>query len=116
VKEQVREERLGNWIHSVISDCRYAARQLRKNAAAIMIPDARAGDRAATAIFSVVYGVLLRPLPFSQPDRLMAVFEVNSRGTWSRLADPNFVSGKRGTSGGQARRGVPLLDVFSDLF
>src|SRR5579864_8547072 len=31
VKEQVREERLGNWLHSVFSDCRYGIRQLRKN-------------------------------------------------------------------------------------
>ncbi len=31
VKEQVREERIGNWLHSVISDCRYGIRQLRKN-------------------------------------------------------------------------------------
>src|SRR5256884_7537278 len=31
VKEQVREERLGNWLHSVLYDCRYAFRQLRKN-------------------------------------------------------------------------------------
>src|SRR2546430_10200209 len=31
VKEQVREERIGNWFHSVISDCRYGIRQLRKN-------------------------------------------------------------------------------------
>ena len=45
---------------------------------------------ATTAIFSVVYGVLLRPLPFPAPDRLMAIWEVNHRGTFSRLADPNF--------------------------
>src|SRR6266478_1533392 len=31
VKEQVREERIGNWLHSLISDCRYGVRQLRKN-------------------------------------------------------------------------------------
>src|SRR6266566_8696303 len=31
VKEQVREERIGNWLHSVIFDCRYGVRQLRKN-------------------------------------------------------------------------------------
>src|SRR6266481_846478 len=31
VKEQVREARIGNWLGSVISDCRYGARQLRKN-------------------------------------------------------------------------------------
>src|SRR5215510_2836809 len=45
---------------------------------------------ATTAIFSVVYGVLLRPLPYPAPDRLMAIWEVNHRGTYSRLADPNF--------------------------
>jgi hypothetical protein len=31
VKEQVREQRLGNWLHSVTSDCRFAHRQLRKS-------------------------------------------------------------------------------------
>jgi predicted permease len=45
---------------------------------------------ATTAIFSVVYGVLLRPLPYPAPDRLMAIWEVNHHGTYSRLADPNF--------------------------
>lgn len=45
---------------------------------------------ATTAIFSVVYGVLLRPLPYNDPDRILAIHEVNTRGTWSRLADPNF--------------------------
>src|SRR5215510_15037439 len=45
---------------------------------------------ATTAIFTVVYGVLLRPLPYPGADRLMAVWEVNHRGTYSRLADPNF--------------------------
>jgi len=45
---------------------------------------------ATTAIFSVVYGVLLRPLPYSGADRIMAVSEVNSNGRPSRLADPNF--------------------------
>jgi len=48
------------------------------------------GIGATTAIFSVVYGVLLRPLPYSSADRIMAVSEVNSYGRPSRLADPNF--------------------------
>src|SRR6201987_1110199 len=45
---------------------------------------------ATTAIFSVVYGVLLRPLPYPEPGRIMAIHEINTKGTWSRLADPNF--------------------------
>jgi predicted permease len=48
------------------------------------------GIGTSTTIFSVVYGVLLRPLPYNQPDRILAIFEVNTRGTWSALADPNF--------------------------
>jgi predicted permease len=92
VKEQVREERLGNWLHSVISDCRYGLRQLRKNAGAttVMVFTLALAIGATTAIFSVVYGVLLRPLPYPDSNRIMAVFEVTSKGRPSRLADPNF--------------------------
>ena len=92
VKEQVREQRLGGWLLSVISDCRYGARQLRKNpgTSAVMMFTLALAIGAATAIFSVVYGVLLRPLPYNEPGRIMAVHEINTEGTWSRLADPNF--------------------------
>src|SRR6266851_4514822 len=85
VKEQVREERLGNWLHSVLSDCRYGLRQLRKNpgATAVMVFTLALGIGATTAIFSVVYGVLLRPLPYTDANRIMAVFEVNSEGRWA---------------------------------
>jgi hypothetical protein len=48
------------------------------------------GLGATTAIFSVVHGVLLQPLPYPHPDRLMAVWEVTRSGNHSRLADPNF--------------------------
>jgi predicted permease len=92
VKEQVREERLGNWLHSVLSDCRYGLRQLTKSpgATAVMIFTLALAIGATTAIFSVVYGVLLRPLPYTDSNRIVAVFEVNSKGGWSHLADPNF--------------------------
>src|SRR5713226_3981839 len=52
VKEQVREEGLGNWLHSVVSDCRYGLRQLRKNpgATAVMIFALALAIGAATAI------------------------------------------------------------------
>jgi len=92
LKEQAREERIGNWLRWIGSDCRHGLRQLAKNPgfAAIAILTLGLGIGATTAIFSVVYGVLLRPLPYRDPSRIMAVFEVNSRGGWSRLADPNF--------------------------
>ena len=91
VKERVREQQLGSWLHSVLSDCRYGARQLRKNlgTTAVMVFTLALAIGATTAIFSVVYGVLLRPLPFNEPSRLMAIFEVTI-GNRTHLADPNF--------------------------
>ena len=73
-------------------DFRYGVRVLGRNpgVTAIMVFTLALAIGAATAIFSAVYGVLLRPLPYSGADRIMAISEVNSYGRLSRLADPNF--------------------------
>jgi putative ABC transport system permease protein len=75
-----------------LKDIRYAARVLTKNAGmtAIMVFTLALAIGATTAIFSVVYGVLLRPLPYPNPDRIVALFEVNYKGGNMNLADPNF--------------------------
>jgi predicted permease len=75
-----------------MSDLRHAARLLARNpgATGIMVFTLALGIGAATAIFSVVYGVLLSPLPYPDSDRIMAIWEVNPSGGTSRLADPNF--------------------------
>jgi putative ABC transport system permease protein len=77
---------------SLWQDFNYGLRQLRKNPGTtlVMLFTLALAIGATTAIFSVVYGVLLRPLPYTDASRIMAVFEVNPGGTWSRLADPNF--------------------------
>jgi putative ABC transport system permease protein len=77
---------------ALLLDVRHAIRLLVKNLGATLVAvfTLALAIGATTAIFSVVYGVLLRPLPFPAPDRLMAIWEVNHRGTFSRLADPNF--------------------------
>ena len=77
---------------AIFQDLKYAARGLAKNPAfsATVILTLALGIGATTAIFSVVYGVLLRPLPYPNPDHLVAIWEVNHRGTYSHLADPNF--------------------------
>ena len=79
-------------METLLQDLRHAFRILRRSPSftAVSIITLALAIGATTAIFSVVYGVLLRPLPYNDPDRIMAIHEVNSRGTWSRLADPNF--------------------------
>ena len=74
-------------------DFRHATRLLGKNpgVTAVMVFTLALAIGATTAIFSVVYGVLLHPLPYHRSDRIMAVSEVTSTGRPARLADPNFV-------------------------
>lgn len=92
IREAVRDQRGLPLLESFAQDIRFGLRMLRKTpgSTAVALLTLALGIGATTAIFSVVYGVLLRPLPFSQPDRIMAVWEINTNGNRTHLADPNF--------------------------
>ena len=77
VKQQVRDKRIGNWLDSVISDCRYGLRQLRKSPGftAVAILTLALGIAANAAIFSHVNALILRPFSLPDLDRVVAIWE-----------------------------------------
>ena len=95
VKEQVREERIGNWIHSLAFDCRYGLRQLRKNPGftAVAVLTLALGIGANTGVFSILDAVLLRPLPYPHAERLVkaGAYDLTSGAPYGTTSYPDFV-------------------------
>jgi putative ABC transport system permease protein len=74
-KETLRDQRTLPRFESLFKDVAYALRILRKNPgfAAVAILTLALGIGANTAIFSILNGVLLQPLPYSNPDRIVSL-------------------------------------------
>ncbi|HEV2399695.1 MAG TPA: ABC transporter permease [Candidatus Sulfotelmatobacter sp.] len=67
------------WIESLGQDIRYATRGLRKSPGftLVVVLTLAIGIGATTAVFSVINGILLRPLPYPDQDRLVSVSNIN---------------------------------------
>jgi predicted permease len=79
-------------MNTLFQDLKFGLRMLAKNpgftAAAVL--NLALGIGATTAIFSVVYGVLLRPLPFTKAHQIVSVRELSAQGHEMNFTDPNF--------------------------
>lgn len=75
VKEAVHDTQRGRFVETLLQDVHYAVRTLRKDMAfaAIAVVTLALGLGANTAIFSLINGVLLQPLPFRNPSRLIGI-------------------------------------------
>ena len=80
VKEDCREAHGASFVENTLQDLRYAIRQLKGNPTfTIVIALTLALSIGVnSAIFSVIHGVLLKTLPYSEPDRLVRIFLSNS--------------------------------------
>lgn len=123
-------------LESVWQDVRYGARLLAKSPgfALIAVVTLALGIGASTAIFTVVNSVLLRPLPFPEPDRIVRVWEASPRRGYARnVVNPvNFLDwheqnrsfgpmaavagGSADLNFGNAPITVPALAVTAEFF
>lgn len=80
-------------MNTFLQDLRFGIRTLAKNPgfAVVAILTLALGISASTAIFSVVDAVLLRPLPYPNPQQIVTVWEQEANGHRTHLADPNFL-------------------------
>ncbi|HUB30372.1 MAG TPA: ABC transporter permease [Terracidiphilus sp.] len=87
VKQAVRNDRAGTLVESLAQDLRFGIRQLRRNPAFTWTAATTLGlgIGATTAVFSAVYALLLRPLPFPESGRLSVILQTWPRKTWSPL-------------------------------
>ncbi|MDR3698224.1 MAG: ABC transporter permease [Candidatus Sulfopaludibacter sp.] len=96
VKEDCRDARGTRWLEDLWQDFRYALRTLRQKPgfAAVALLTLALGTGATTVMFTMINGVLLKPLPYSDPGRLVLVQEQTDYSTilgnlWG-FTYPNF--------------------------
>jgi putative ABC transport system permease protein len=101
-REETRRTRATNWIEDGLRDARFSVRGLLRSPTFSLaaLGTITLGVGATTAVFSVVDGIVLAPLPFPEPDELVTVWMHNPpQGIDEDITSwPNFVDWREGSS------------------
>ena len=98
VKEECRDARGTRWLEDLWQDVRYAVRALRQRPgfAVVALLTLALGSGGTTVMFAVMNGVLLKPLAYLEPERLVALHEqTDTHGDPMGVANPNFLDWER---------------------
>jgi predicted permease len=115
VKQSVRDIRIGASMDTLIQDLRFAIRTLTRNRAfsSVVVLTLALGIGANTVIFSVVNGVLLKPLPYPEPDRLLMLWETHlSDNNLGTVAPANFFDWREQT---RSFEKMAAIDPYPDF-
>lgn len=97
IKEECRDMRRVNFVEDILRDLGFGLRQLRRNRGftVVAVITLALGIGATTAMFSVVNGVLLKPLPYSNPNRVMLLYSATRTFSVSSVSYPDFLDWQR---------------------
>ena len=97
MKEDHRDQRSVRWVENLLRDVRYGMAALARDPgfAAVTIGLLALGIGANTAMFSIVDAVLLKPLPFPQPERMVRVWETPALTERNNTTTLTFLDWKR---------------------
>ncbi len=92
IKEEVRDSWSWTWLEQLIQDLRYGARALRRSPAftIVAVLSLGIGIGANTAVFNLLHGILMTPLPVSQPERLVDVSLSAAGSSGNSISYPAF--------------------------
>jgi putative ABC transport system permease protein len=113
MKEEHRDRRSVRWMDSLVKDVRYGLLLLRRDPvfAFVAISVMAIGIGANTAMFSLMDAVLLKPLPYPAPERMVRVWEAPTPTSRNGISTLNFLDWKRSSTSFEALSAIRGLNA-----